>query len=123
MLFTITGRHFEITDRIRAHAEEKTEKLPKYYDSINQVEVIIEGGTADHGVEIIVRAEHSNVFIAKEAGEDILACIDLAVHKLEGQLRKKKDKQRNNKHIHLLIVVGDTSQQKTHHKCRQITFL
>lgn len=99
MLFTITGKHFEITDRIRAHAEEKTEKLPKYYDSVNQVEVIIEGNGADHGVEIIVRAEHSNVFIAKEYGEDTLACIDLAVHKLEAQLRKRKDKERNNKHV------------------------
>ena len=99
MLFTITGRHFEITDRIRAHAEEKTEKLPKYYNSINQIEVIIEGNGVDQGVEIIARAEHSNVFIAKESGDDILRCIDTAVHKLERQLRKKKEKQRNNKHI------------------------
>ncbi len=99
MLFTITGKHFEITDQIRTHAEEKTEKLPKYYNSINQIEVIIEGGEADKGVEIIARAEHSNVFIAKEIGDDILTCIDMAVHKLERQLRKKKEKQRNNKHI------------------------
>jgi putative sigma-54 modulation protein len=99
MLFTITGKHFDITDRIRAHAEEKTEKLPKYYNSINQIEVIIEGNGADHGVEIIARAEHSNVFIAKEKGDDTLTCIDMAVHKLESQLRKKKEKERNNKHI------------------------
>jgi len=99
MLFTITGKHFEITDRIRVHAEEKTEKLPKYYNSINQIEVIIEGNGADQGVEIIARAEHSNVFIAKETGDDTLTCIDMAVHKLERQLRKKKEKQRNNKHI------------------------
>ena len=99
MLFTITGKHFEITDRIRAHAEEKTAKLPKYYDSINQIEVIIEGSGADHGVEIIARAEHSNVFIAKESGDNTMTCIDMAVHKLESQLRKKKEKQRNNKHI------------------------
>jgi putative sigma-54 modulation protein len=99
MLFTITGKHFEITDRIRAHAEEKTEKLPKYYDNINQIEVIIEGNGADHGVEIIARAEHSNVFIAKEMGDNTFTCIDMAVHKLESQLRKKKEKQRNNKHI------------------------
>ena len=99
MLFTITGKHFEITDRIRDHAEEKTSKLPKYYDSITQIEVIIEGNGADQGVEIIARAEHSNVFIAKESGDDTITCIDMAVHKLESQLRKKKQKQRNNKHI------------------------
>lgn len=99
MLFTITGKRFEITDEIRAHAEHRTEKLPRFYNSINQVEVIIEGDGADSGVEIIARAEHSNVFIAKEFGEDTITCIDLAVHKLERQLRRKKEKQRNNKHV------------------------
>ena len=99
MLFTISGRHFEITDQIRAHAEKRTEKLPKFYDSITQIEVIIEGKGADPGVEIIARGEHSNVFIAKENGDDTFTCIDMAVHKLERQFRRKKEKQRNNKHI------------------------
>ena len=100
MLFTITGKHVEITDAIRSHAEEKTAKLPKYYSSVNQVEVIIDSGDgSDAIVEVIARAEHSNVFIAKESGQDTYACIDLAVHKLERQLRRKKKKQRNNKHL------------------------
>ncbi len=100
MLFTITGKHVEITDAIRSHAEEKTAKLPKYYSSINQVEVIIDSGDgSDAIVEVIAHAEHSNVFIAKESGQDTYACIDLAVHKLERQLRRKKKKQRNNKHL------------------------
>ena len=97
MVVTITGKHFEITDRIRAHAEQKTKKLPKYFDSISQIEVIIEGSEADSGVEIIVSAEHSNEFVAKAKGDDTLTCIDMPVHKLERQLRKKKEKQRHTK--------------------------
>ncbi len=100
MLFTISGKHVEITEAIRQHAQEKVEKLPRYYSGINQVEVIVDG--CDGGmpsVEIIARGEHSNVFIAKESGEDTYACIDVAVHKLERQLRRKKEKERNNKHI------------------------
>ena len=42
LLFTITGKHIEVTDAIRAHALEKTSKLPKYYNSIDQAEVIID---------------------------------------------------------------------------------
>lgn len=100
MLFTLTGKHVEITDAIRNHAQEKIEKLPRYYDSINQIEVIIEGNEGGKpSVEIIARGEHSNVFIARETGDDTYACIDLAAHKLERQLRRKKEKQRNNKHI------------------------
>ncbi len=100
MLFTITGKHIEITEAIKEHAMDKTEKLPRYYNSINQIEVIVDGSDGgNQSVEIIARAEHSNVFIAKESGDDTYTCIDLAVHKLERQLRRKKEKQRNNKHI------------------------
>ena len=100
MLFTITGKHIEITEALKAHAEEKSQKLPRYYDSINHIEVVIEGNDGGKpSVEIIVHAEHSNDFIVKEAGEDTYACIDVAMHKLERQLRRKKERQRNNKHI------------------------
>lgn len=100
MLFTITGKHISITDAIRDHAEEKTSKLPRYYSGINLVEVLIDGseGGNNVSVEIIARGEHSNVFIATEAGEDAYQCIDTAVHKLERQLRRKKTKERNHKH-------------------------
>lgn len=100
MLFTITGKHIEITEALKGHAEEKTSKLPKYYDSINQIEVIIDGSDGGKtSVEIIARGEHSQIFVATEAGEDAYSCIDIVVHKLERQLRRKKTKQRDNKHI------------------------
>ncbi len=102
MLFTITGKHIEITEAIRRHAEEKTSKLPKYYNSINQVEVIIDAnqGGSNTSVEIIARAEHSKVFVGSEAGEDAYRCIDMAVHKLERQLRRAKGRERDDKHKH-----------------------
>lgn len=98
MLFTISGKHFEITDAIKTHAEQKTSKLPKYYSSINQIEVIIDGAQGPNtGVEIIARAEHNKTFIATETGENPFRCIDIATHKLERQLRRKKSKERDNK--------------------------
>ncbi|MBN1806302.1 MAG: ribosome-associated translation inhibitor RaiA [Sedimentisphaerales bacterium] len=100
MLFTISGKHIEITEAIRKHAEEKISKLPKYYDSINQVEVVIDGdnGGSNTSVEVIARAEHSKVFVSTETGDDAYRCIDMAVHKLERQLRKVKSRERDDKH-------------------------
>jgi putative sigma-54 modulation protein len=97
--FKITGRHIDITEAIRRYAEEKTSKLPKYYNSINQVEVIIDGKPSGKtSVEMIARGEHSKIFVVTEISEDIYRCIDTAVHKLERQLRRKKGKERDNKH-------------------------
>jgi len=99
LLFNITGKHINVTEAIKRHAEEKTSKLPKYYNSINQIEVIIDGGQGGNtSVEIIARAEHSKIFVVTETGEDAYKCIDVAVHKLERQLRRKKTKERNSKH-------------------------
>ena len=108
MLFTITGKHIEITEALKEHAEEKTSKLPKYYNSINKVEVVIDdspGGNMD--VQIIARGEHNKVFVVNEVGEDAYSCIDVAVHKLERQIKRMKTKERNNKHSH----TGDAGRQ------------
>ena len=99
MLFNITGKHLDITEAIKNHAQQKTAKMTKFYNSVNQVEVIIDGSLgAQNSVEIIARAEHSKVFVASESGDDVYRCIDLAAHKLERQLRRKKTRERNNKH-------------------------
>ena len=98
MLVTITGKHIEITEAIRSHAEEKVAKLPRYYDSVSQIEVVIDGNEGGKQlVEIIVHAEHNELLVAKELGTDTYTCIDTAVHKMERQLRKAKEKQRGHK--------------------------
>ncbi len=99
MLFTITGKHVNVTEALKGHAEKKTSKLTRYYDRINQVEVIIEGNKGGNvTVEVIARAEHNKIFVVKERGTDAYACVDVAVHKLERQLRRRKGKERDNKH-------------------------
>lgn len=100
MDFKITGRHIMITEAIRSYAEEKTSKLPRYYDGVSQVEVTVDKGETGTSVnvEVIARGEHGNVFVAVGTGDDAHQGIDAAVHKLEGQLRKKKTRERDDKH-------------------------
>jgi putative sigma-54 modulation protein len=102
LLFKITGKHTEIPESVKSYAEEKTEKLPRFYDVINQIEVVIDGkeGSKEAGniaVEIIARAERKKIFVVREKGSDVYACIDLAAHKLEQQLKKTKTKERDEK--------------------------
>ncbi len=99
MIITVSGRHLEITPAIRQHAEDKANKLLKYYDLIKEIEVVLDGSADKHKrVEMIVSAEHRNMFVAACDGDDLYACIDMVSHKLERQITEHKDRFRNRKH-------------------------
>jgi ribosomal subunit interface protein len=90
----------EMTDTIKTRIEDKVSGLPKFYNSLMDVEIIVEGSKdgASSSVEIIARAKHSHVFVAKETDPDMYTCVDDVVKKIERQLTKQKQKERENKH-------------------------
>lgn len=98
MELTVTGRHINITDPIRSYAQQKTEKLPRYFDRVRDVEVIV----AHHdniklAVEMIVHVNnHHDPFVASATHEDLYACIDEVTDKMERQLHDYKEKLRNH---------------------------
>lgn len=98
MTITVSGRHMDVTPALKSFAEQKATKLTKYYDLITEIEVIFDSGKDNTSVEMIVHAEHKNMFIAHHNDGDAYACIDGCVHKLERQITEHKDKFRNRKH-------------------------
>jgi putative sigma-54 modulation protein len=88
----------DVTPPLKAYAEEKANKLNKYYDRIQEIEVVIDSVKDSAHVEMIVNAEHKNTFVAQHNQGDAYACIDGCVHKLERQLSDHKQKVRNRKH-------------------------
>ena len=56
------------------------------------IEVMVDLKEEEKKVEILVSAEHKHDFVASETNADILAAVDLVVHKLEQQVRKYKEK-------------------------------
>ena len=73
-------------------------KLTKYFDKIQEIEVVFDATKDRMSVEMIVNAEHRNMFIAHHDVGDAYACIDGCIEKLERQLTEHKDKFRNRKH-------------------------
>ena len=98
MIVTISGRHMDVTEALKNYAEQKVGKLSKYYDRIQEIEVVFDNGKDATRVEMIVNAEHKNTFIAHHDEGDAYACIDGCMHKLERQLSDHKQKIRNRKH-------------------------
>lgn len=99
MEITVSGRHIEITGPIREYASEKVAKLPRYFDRVSMIEVVVE--KRDHrlfDVELIVHADGHEHFVAHGNGDDLYACVDQAVDRMERQLTDHKEKLRNRKH-------------------------
>ena len=99
MIVTVSSRHMDVTPALKTYAEQKANKLLKYYDRIQEIEVVFDAGKDKTSVEMIVNAEHKNMFVAHhDEGADAYACVDGCVHKLERQLSEHKKKFRNRKH-------------------------
>lgn len=98
MLVTVSSRHMDVSASLKSYAEQKSQKLLKYYDRIQEIEVIFDAGKDSASVEMIVNGEHRNMFIARHSDADAYACVDACIDKLERQLSDHKDKVRNRKH-------------------------
>jgi putative sigma-54 modulation protein len=98
VIVTVSSRHMDVTAALKTYAEQKASKLLKYYDRIQEIEVVFDAGKDGTRVEMIVNAEHKNMFIAQHEQGDAYACVDGCAGKLERQLTEHKDKFRNRKH-------------------------
>jgi putative sigma-54 modulation protein len=94
----VSSRHMDVSAPLKKYAEQKSDKLTKYYDRIQEVEVVFDAKKDSIQTEMIVHAEHRNMFIAHHVGADAYACVDECMSKLERQLSDHKKKIRNRKH-------------------------
>ena len=98
MNVVVSSRHMDVTPPLKTYAEQKANKLTKYYDRIQEIEVVLDAAKDRTKVEMIVNAEHKNMFIANHDQGDAYACVDGCMDKLERQLSDHKKKIRNRKH-------------------------
>lgn len=99
MRITVTGRRTDISDALKEHVDKKAGKLGRYYDRVHSVEVIFDVEGGGHRCEIIAKADHHTMFVAKEDLGEPYASLDAAVKDLERQITRHKEKYRNRKHL------------------------
>ena len=95
MNIVVKAPHMEMTNAIRAHVEGKVAKLPRYYDNVQTIEVVLDKEADKPVVEIIVHAKFCNPFVASHRDDDMYAAVDQCLHKITEQLRRHKDKVRD----------------------------
>jgi putative sigma-54 modulation protein len=96
MQITITTRHFQAQERIKAYLEEKLERLEKFFARIISARAILIKEGYRYIAEITLSANNMQL-VAKEAAEDVHSAVDLALAKLQKRLVRFRDKAKEHK--------------------------
>lgn len=104
MKYQIIGKNIEVTDAIRADIERKLGKMDKYFVIDDEVlcRAVVRSYTVGAKVELTIFTKLMT-FRAEVRDNDLYAAVDLAVDKLEDQMRKLKTRlsRRSEKNINL----------------------
>lgn len=99
MQLSITFRHMEASQAVREYAEEKLDKIRKYFNRqpLGAHGVFSVERNHNHTAEFSMTLPNGLLIQSRETTEDMYSSIDLAVGRIERQVRKWKDKIRDHK--------------------------
>jgi len=105
MNISLTGRHLELTDAIKAHITTSIETLNKYNMDIISVSVVASAQTKkgkEHSVvEFVINLAHKNSIIIKQKDDDLYAAIDIAIERAKKAMRRIHDKDSDHHKVGL----------------------
>jgi ribosomal subunit interface protein len=92
----ITGRHTQITDRFRAHLEEKLSKVPHLLPRVSRIDVVVTHEKAVRNCDAVEITCHAKgpVIRAEACTDDVYSALDIALDKLFERLRRVSDRRR-----------------------------
>lgn len=105
MQTTISARHGHLSPASQEKITEKVEVVKKFFDRITAIGVTVDLEHRERpSVELRVRAEHHDEFVAVGEAESTFAALDSAIEKMENQLRRSKERLKEHRavgHKHL----------------------
>jgi len=105
MNISLTGRHLELTDAIKAHMTTSIDTLSKYNMDIISVNVVASAQTKkgkEHSVvEFVINLAHKNSIIIKQNDDDLYAAIDLAISRAQKAMRRMHDRDTEHQKVGL----------------------
>jgi putative sigma-54 modulation protein len=89
----ISARRGHLSEATQEFIREKAQKLTRLFERLTMIEVTVDlKNEGQPWVEFLVKSEHKHDFVAHESHPDLLAAVDLALGKLEMQVRRYKEK-------------------------------
>lgn len=92
----VQGKHLDVTPALREYAQEKVGKISRYFDQVQEAQVVLSVERRDsvgkaQVVEVTVWGD-GLVLRGEEASQDMYASIDLVFDKLRKQIEKYRSK-------------------------------
>jgi ribosomal subunit interface protein len=112
MDIVVKGRHIDVSERFRSHAEDKLTRLEKHDHRLIRVEVEVEKERnpkqQDRSIRVELTAFSKGPIIrAEAAAEDKMAALDLALDRMAAQMRRAADRRRVHRGRHSPTSVHD----------------
>ena len=103
MKYTIRGQKLEVTDAIRDYAVSRIDKMEKYFENPDEVSVKVVFSIRGREQKVEITINSINFDLRSEVSHsDMYAAIDLAVDKLEQQMRKFKSKLMSKERVEIV---------------------
>jgi putative sigma-54 modulation protein len=94
---SVSGRDDKITHRHKVHAEEKVQKLQRYFNGIVKIEVVLGHTPTEAEAELIISVAGGKTIVCQARGKDPFAALDVVLDKAEVQLTRHKEKLKTHK--------------------------
>jgi len=95
MNLNITGRHFEVTPALKEYVENKFNKINNHFDHVINAKFILSVEKFDNIVDATIHLPHLDIN-AKSVDEDMYKSIDLVINRLDRQVIKYKEKNKDH---------------------------
>ena len=93
MQVSISVRHGRLSEASQEKIKAKVGKLDRHLERLTMIEVTVDlNNESKPTVQIQVSAEHKHDFVASDTSESLKGSLDAAIHKVDQQIRKYKEK-------------------------------
>lgn len=96
MQTSVTFKNLDPSDHLKSHVQNKLNKLDKLLDNPAEANVVLSVEKIWHIAEIKISGDRLNIN-CREKTNDMYSSIDMAMDKLEAQIKKSKQKIKNHR--------------------------
>ena len=91
----MTCRHCELTEKLRAYAQQRVDHVLRHFDGVHNVAMVLSADGPETKVELVIGTVRGQRLAATASAGDATGAVDLVADKMDRQIKKLKEKLRD----------------------------